>query len=139
MILLIVLAIRLMVYVAYGLTLLLVAVIVGAFHVTVAVVAALNDAWGRRQARVAAGPAKPKPAVKQTPPTWVPRTNGDLTQRISDVERHEIAAVLSQHAAEGRLTMKELDDRLAVIYAGGATRKEARSVMTGLPAPVPTN
>ena len=53
--------------------------------------------------------------------------------RISDADRDWIASVLSQHAAEGRRTIEELDERLGVVYAA-LTRGEVRGVMAGLPA-----
>jgi hypothetical protein len=53
--------------------------------------------------------------------------------RIGDSDRDRIASVLSQHTAEGRLTIEELDERLGVVYAA-LTRGEVRGVMVGLPA-----
>jgi hypothetical protein len=37
--------------------------------------------------------------------------------RIGDAERESTAALLRRHAAEGRLTLDELDDRLQQVYA----------------------
>lgn len=53
--------------------------------------------------------------------------------RISDSDRDLIAAVLDQHAAEGRLTMDELDQRVGVLYAA-QTRAQAVAVLADLPA-----
>jgi hypothetical protein len=53
--------------------------------------------------------------------------------RISDSDRDQISGVLSQHAAEGRLTMDELDQRLGVLYAA-RTRAQAAVVVADLPA-----
>ncbi|HEY2594450.1 MAG TPA: DUF1707 domain-containing protein [Chloroflexota bacterium] len=53
--------------------------------------------------------------------------------RISDSDRDLIAAVLDQHAAEGRLTMDELDQRVGVLY-GAQTRAQAVAVLADLPA-----
>jgi len=56
--------------------------------------------------------------------------------RISDSDRDRIATILSQHAAEGRLTIEELDERLGILYAA-VTRGQVRDVMAGLPALAP--
>ncbi|WP_028922588.1 DUF1707 SHOCT-like domain-containing protein [Pseudonocardia acaciae] len=40
-----------------------------------------------------------------------------LRQRASDADRERVAAVLRNATAEGRLTMGELDERLAALYA----------------------
>jgi hypothetical protein len=53
--------------------------------------------------------------------------------RISDADRDQISGVLSQHAAEGRLTMDELDQRLGALYAA-RTRAQAAAVVADLPA-----
>lgn len=53
--------------------------------------------------------------------------------RISDSDRDQISGVLSQHAAEGRLTMDELDQRIGVLYAA-KTRAQAAAVVADLPA-----
>jgi Domain of unknown function (DUF1707) len=38
-------------------------------------------------------------------------------QRISDQERHQVAEVLREAAAEGRIDVEELDERLAATFA----------------------
>ena len=53
--------------------------------------------------------------------------------RIGDSDRDQIAEVLSEHAAEGRLTMDELDQRIGVLY-GADTRAQAAAVVADLPA-----
>jgi hypothetical protein len=53
--------------------------------------------------------------------------------RISDSDRDQISSVLSQHAAEGRLTMDELDQRIGVLYVA-KTRAQAAAVVADLPA-----
>jgi hypothetical protein len=53
--------------------------------------------------------------------------------RIGDSDRDQIAEVLSEHAAEGRLTMDELDQRIGVLY-GAETRAQAAAVVADLPA-----
>lgn len=59
---------------------------------------------------------------------------GELGElRISDSDRDQISGVLGQHAAEGRLTMDELDQRLGVLYAA-RTRAQAAAVVADLPA-----
>jgi DUF1707 SHOCT-like domain len=52
--------------------------------------------------------------------------------RISDADRDQISSVLSEHAAEGRLTMDELDQRLGTLYAA-QTRAQAAAVVADLP------
>ena len=52
--------------------------------------------------------------------------------RIGDADRDQIAEVLSEHAAEGRLTMDELDQRIGVLY-GAETRAQAAAVVADLP------
>jgi hypothetical protein len=52
---------------------------------------------------------------------------------ISDAERDQISAVLSQHVAEGRLTMDELDQRVGALYTA-RTRAQAAAVVGDLPA-----
>jgi hypothetical protein len=52
--------------------------------------------------------------------------------RISDADRDQISEVLSQHAAEGRLTTDELDQRVDALYAA-RTRAEAAAVVADLP------
>jgi hypothetical protein len=52
--------------------------------------------------------------------------------RISDADRDQISAVLDRHAAEGRLTMDELDQRLGTLY-DARTRAQAAAVVADLP------
>jgi hypothetical protein len=59
------------------------------------------------------------------------RIDGRL--RISDADRDQISEVLSEHAADGRLTMDELDRRLGVLYAA-QTRAEVARLLADLPA-----
>jgi hypothetical protein len=57
--------------------------------------------------------------------------------RASDAERERVATVLREHAAEGRLDVDELDERLEQAYAA-RTRSELERLTTDLPpAPVP--
>lgn len=60
--------------------------------------------------------------------------SGDLL--ISDADRDQISAVLSEHMAEGRLTADELDERVGRLLES-RTRAEAAAVMAGLPALAP--
>src|SRR3954468_13257317 len=47
-----------------------------------------------------------------------PGGGSDPTQlRISDTERHQVAEILREAAAEGRLDLDELDQRLEATYA----------------------
>jgi hypothetical protein len=52
--------------------------------------------------------------------------------RIGDSDRDQISEVLSEHAAEGRLTMDELDQRIGVLYEA-KTRAQAAAVVADLP------
>lgn len=52
---------------------------------------------------------------------------------ISDADRDQISAVLSEHMAEGRLTADELDRRVGRLLES-RTRAQAAAVMAGLPA-----
>ncbi len=52
---------------------------------------------------------------------------------ISDADRDQISAVLSQHMAEGRLTVDELDQRVGRLYES-RTREQAAEVIADLPA-----
>jgi hypothetical protein len=52
--------------------------------------------------------------------------------RISDADRDQISGVLSEHAAEGRLTMDELEQRLGKLYAS-ETRAQAGVLVADLP------
>jgi hypothetical protein len=61
------------------------------------------------------------------------RSAGWAALRISDSDRDQISGVLSEHAAEGRLTMDELDQRLGVLYAA-QTRAQAAAIVADLPA-----
>ena len=54
--------------------------------------------------------------------------------RASDAERERVATLVRDHAAEGRLDMEELDDRLKRAYAA-RTRGELRALTADLPAP----
>ena len=58
------------------------------------------------------------------------------TLRASDVERERYAEVLREHAAQGRLTVEELDERLDRVYAA-RTHGELAPVVADLPAPAP--
>jgi hypothetical protein len=56
--------------------------------------------------------------------------------RASDAEREHHAELLREHAAQGRLTVDELDERLDRVYAA-RTHAELAPVVADLPAPVP--
>jgi hypothetical protein len=61
------------------------------------------------------------------------RSVGWAAMRISDSDRDQISGVLGEHAAEGRMTMDELDERLGILYAA-QTRAQAAAVIADLPA-----
>lgn len=52
--------------------------------------------------------------------------------RISDADRDQISSVLGEHAAEGRLTIDELDRRLGILYVA-QTRDEVAPLVADLP------
>jgi hypothetical protein len=52
--------------------------------------------------------------------------------RISDVDCEAVATALGQNAAEGRLTMQELDERLDRVF-GAKTYAELRPLLADLP------
>ncbi|HZE03654.1 MAG TPA: DUF1707 domain-containing protein [Solirubrobacteraceae bacterium] len=60
--------------------------------------------------------------------------------RLGDADREQFYERLSRHAAAGRLSIPELERRVAVV-AAAATREEATAVLADLPplpgAPVP--
>jgi hypothetical protein len=53
--------------------------------------------------------------------------------RASDAERDRVAAILRAAAAQGMLTLEEVDERLAVVYAA-KFREELEPVTADLPA-----
>jgi hypothetical protein len=59
-------------------------------------------------------------------------TDPDLL--ASDAEREHHAELLREHAAQGRLTVDELDERLDRVYAA-RTRGELEPIVSDLPAP----
>jgi DUF1707 SHOCT-like domain len=61
-------------------------------------------------------------------------TGGGL--RLSDAEREEVAELLARHSAEGRLSVDELEQRLAALYRA-RSREEATAVIRDLP-PLPS-
>jgi Domain of unknown function (DUF1707)/2TM domain len=56
------------------------------------------------------------------------------TLRASDAEREHHAELLREHAAQGRLTVDELDERLDRVYAA-RTHGELAPVVADLPSP----
>lgn len=53
--------------------------------------------------------------------------------RVSDAEREQVAGQLQVAVGEGRISLAELDRRLAVVYSAG-TRAEVDAVIADLPA-----
>src|SRR5215217_2609423 len=60
----------------------------------------------------------------------------DPALRASDAEREHHAGLLRGHAAQGRLTVDELEERLDRVYAA-STRGELATVVADLPASEP--
>jgi hypothetical protein len=58
---------------------------------------------------------------------------GSIDVRASDAERERAADVLRRAAGEGRLTVEELDERLAAAY-GARTRSELDELVRDIPA-----
>ena len=56
--------------------------------------------------------------------------------RASDADREQVATLLADHFADGRLTQPEFDERLSVAYAA-RTYDQLREVVADLPAPQP--
>ncbi|MFI1098416.1 DUF1707 domain-containing protein [Streptomyces sp. NPDC020917] len=55
--------------------------------------------------------------------------------RVSDADRDRVAARLQHHYAVGRLTLPELEERVALVYRA-RTRGQLDAVTADLPAPV---
>jgi hypothetical protein len=56
----------------------------------------------------------------------------DPTIRISDADRQVVATALAKNAAEGRLTLEELEERLGTVYAA-KTYGDINSLLSDLP------
>ncbi|MGH3665746.1 MAG: DUF1707 SHOCT-like domain-containing protein [Egibacteraceae bacterium] len=65
-----------------------------------------------------------------------PTTNSNLDVRASDADRERVVALLRRHAADGRLTLDELGDRIGEAYAARTTG-DLVPVLRELPAPMP--
>jgi hypothetical protein len=57
--------------------------------------------------------------------------------RLSDADRDRIAEILSRHAAAGRLTVPELEDRVAALYRAQSTAEAAALTADLPPLPMP--
>lgn len=76
------------------------------------------------------GPGEPlAPAVPAKGPA---RQVGPRDYRISDADREKVAGILHQAAADGRLTLTELDERLSTVYSA-KTYGELEPVTDDLP------
>jgi hypothetical protein len=60
----------------------------------------------------------------------------DQQLRASDAEREQAVAALREHAAAGRLTMDELDERAQAAFAA-RTRQDLRALLHDLPGQLP--
>jgi uncharacterized protein DUF1707 len=60
-------------------------------------------------------------------------TQRETPQRCSDAEREHASSILRDAAAEGRLSMEELEERLSTIYAA-RYRHELTAVLADLPS-----
>ncbi|HEY1573881.1 MAG TPA: DUF1707 domain-containing protein [Pseudonocardiaceae bacterium] len=59
-----------------------------------------------------------------------------IDMRASDDERHEAAEALQEHYGSGRLTLTELDQRVASAYAA-VTRDQLATLLADLPEEEP--
>ena len=66
-----------------------------------------------------------------TLPIPLPEDRGEL--RLSDADRDVASEFLRRHFAEGRLTLDEMEDRLAVVYAA-KTGADLAGIFDDLPA-----
>ena|SRR3712207_1588048 len=57
-------------------------------------------------------------------------------QRASDSDRERVAALLREHAGEGRLDTDELEERTALAYRA-RTQPELEALLRDLPSPTP--
>ena len=64
-------------------------------------------------------------------PIPLPEDRGEL--RLSDADRDVASEFLRKHFAEGRLTLEEMEDRLAVVYAA-KTGSDLAGIFDDLPA-----
>jgi Domain of unknown function (DUF1707) len=64
----------------------------------------------------------------------LPEPSAQRHLRVSDADREQAAEVLRQAAGDGRLTLDELDERLATAYAA-KTYADLESVTSDLPGP----
>jgi hypothetical protein len=62
-----------------------------------------------------------------------PDPGGQMELRASDADREQVASLLRDHAAAGRLTYAELEQRAELTYAA-RTRSELAEVLSDLPA-----
>jgi hypothetical protein len=65
------------------------------------------------------------------------QTRQETPQRCSDVEREQVSSIVREAAADGRLSMEELEERLSTIYAA-RYRHELAAVTADLPTAVTT-
>lgn len=72
--------------------------------------------------------------------SWYPARYGrgalDLTTRVGDAERNQVADALSQHYTDGRLDATELKERLDQAI-GAKTRADLSGLLSDLPPLVP--
>jgi hypothetical protein len=59
-----------------------------------------------------------------------------MEMRCSDADRERVAGILRRHYGEGRLTLAELEERLAEAY-GARTREELDLALRELPPLMP--
>jgi hypothetical protein len=72
-----------------------------------------------------------EPGVPERSETNPPDTSLEL--RASDDERHRVVELLGEHAAAGRITLSELEERVGQAY-GATTRGELAELIRDLPA-----
>ena len=86
------------------------------------------------------GAHRPHPSPKVTPvspfPRWHDPAMAEDDLRASDAEREQLVDALRDHAAEGRLTTDELEERTAAAYSA-TTRGELVALRRDLPETAP--
>lgn len=90
----------------------------------------------KKEALVAEPAVPDRPDAPEPDDTALPAPTAERNAerlRASDDERHRVVEALGDHAAAGRITLAELEDRVALAYAA-TTRAELASLTQDLPA-----
>lgn len=63
----------------------------------------------------------------------MPASRDPMQYRAGDDDRERVAEVLRQAAGDGRITLEELENRLASVYAGGTTYAQLNELTGDIP------